>query len=552
MFNRKRKISMKKIFIAIFAVVVSAVSCLNLDEVAYSKMTADNYYENFSESDIPAALGTIYSDLRKLYAGGSAHTDGNWHYTNEEVSDIWITPKRGGAWYDGGVYFRLNQHIWDWEHAHILNNWRQAYSSINTCNRLMHEFRTAEVKDTVSLMAELKVARAFWYYNLCDMYGNVPLQTRYDVPEGYLPSTSTRQQVFDFVVSEIDDNIEHLAKKAYGRWDQNSAKMLLAKCYLNAASWNVNVEGNAWDKVISLCDEIMTTGGYALEADYKSSFITENQGSKEIIMGIINDEVYDEGMPWRLHLCTMHWKYYCHANTVTQYWGGCCATPEFAYSYDPDDLRYEKSWLEGQLYDNTGAETGKPGTPLECDPWDSRDVGKLLIHTKDVPIYTDENGNPDGIPTTGEGPGVRMLKYEIKQGALNRLSNDFVLFRLADVYFMKAEALYWKNGGSATQEVCDLINEVRRRAFTNFTADKQVTVGELDDDRFLLEYGWEFCQEGHRRQQLIRFGQFLTKTWFLHDTPTMDPNRLLFPIPRQEMLANPNLTQNPGYQTLQQ
>ena len=70
---------MKKIFIALFAVAVSAVSCLNLDEVAYSKMTADNYYSNFSESDVPAALGTIYSDLRKLYAGASAHTSGNWH-----------------------------------------------------------------------------------------------------------------------------------------------------------------------------------------------------------------------------------------------------------------------------------------------------------------------------------------------------------------------------------------------------------------------------------------------------------------------------------------
>ena len=543
---------MKKIFIAIFAVAVSAVSCLNLDEVAYSKMTADSYYENFSESDIPAALGTVYSDMRKLYAGGSPHTTGCWHYTNEEVGDIWITPKRGGAWYDAGIYFRLNQHQWEWDDNHVLNNWRQYYASINTCNRLMYEFRTAEVKDTVSLMAELKVARAFWYYNLCDMYGNVPLQTRYDVPEGYLPKTSPRQEIFDFVVSEIEDNLEHLATKAYGRWDQNAAKMLLAKCYLNAESWKVNVDGNAWDKVISLCDEIMTKGGYMLEPDYKASFVTNNENSKEIIMGIVNDEVYDEGMPWRLHLCTMHWKYYCHGNTVTQYWGGCCATPEFAMSYDPDDLRYEKSWFEGPLIDNTGAETGKPGTPLMCDPWDSRDAGKPLVHTKEVPSYLNENGEPDEVPTTGEGPGVRLQKYEIKQGALNRLSNDFVLFRLADVYFMKAEALYWKNGGAANKEICDLINAVRERAFTNFTDDKKVTIGDLDDDRFLLEYGWEFCQEGHRLKQLIRFGQLLTKTWFLHDTPTNDPNRLLFPVPRQEMLANPELTQNPGYPTLEE
>ncbi len=541
---------MKKIFIVILTVVITATSCLNLDEIAYSKMTAEKYYDNFSESDVPAALGTIYSDLRKLYAGGSPHTNGCWHYTNEEVSDIWITPKRGGSWYDGGIYFRLNQHEWEWDDAHMLNNWRYAYSSINTCNRLMYEFRTAGLKDTLSMMSEIRAARAFWYYTLCDMYGNVPIQTRYDIPDGYLPETSQRQEVFDFIVDELEEVIPNLLKKEYGRWDQYATKTLLAKCYLNAASWNVEVEGNAWDKVVTLCNDIMTNGGYILEADYKSPFVTENQDSKEIIMGVINDEVYDLAMPWRLHLCTMHWKYYCHGNTVTMYWGGCCSTPDFAMSYDPDDLRYEKSWLEGPLIDNTGAETGVPGTPLMCDPWDSRDVNKPLVHTKEIPIYLTSAGVPDEIPTTGEGPGVRMQKYEIRTGALNRLSNDFVLFRLADIYFMKAEALYWKNGGVATQEVCDLINDVRQRAFINFTDDKKVTVATLDDDRFLLEYGWEFCQEGHRRQQLIRFGQFLTKTWFLHDTPTNDPNRLLFPVPRQEMMANPKLIQNPGYPTI--
>ena len=144
---------------------------------------------------------------------------------------------------------------------------------------------------------------------------------------------------------------------------------------------------------------------------------------------------------------------------------------------------------------------------------------------------------------------MRMQKYEIRTGALNRLSNDFVLFRYADVLFMKAEALYWKNGGVATQDCCDLINSVRKRAFTTFTDDKKVTVAQLDDDRFLQEYAWEFCQEGQRRQQLIRFGQFLTKEWFLHE-PTNDTDRLLFPIPREEMLANPNLKQNLGYPKL--
>ncbi len=534
---------MKKGFIYILAALLPCVSC-SLDEVIYSDMTEQEYFSNFTEDDVPAAIGKLYSDMRLLYAGNDIHTAGCWHYTNEEVGDTWVTPKRGGSWYDGGIYYRLNQHKWEWTDNHVLNNWRIAYRCINDCNRLIYQFSDMDVSAREQMLAEIRVARAFWYYVLCDMYGNVPLQTRYDVPEDYLPETSSRQEVFDFVISELQECTPKLVSKEYGRWDINSAKCLLAKCYLNAASWNVTVEGDAWDKVISLCDEIKASGKYSLDPDYKSPFITENENSKEIIFGIGNDEVYDNDVPFRLHLCTMHWKYCYHANTITQYWGGCCATPEFAMSYDPDDLRYEKSWFEGQLYDNTGEYTGKPGSPLYCDPWDSRDMGKLLIHTKEVPIF-----EGDAIPTTGEASGVRMQKYEIKTGALNRLSNDFVLFRYADVLFMKAEALYWKNGGVATQEVCDLINDVRKRAFTNFTDDKKVTVAQLDDDRFLLEYAWEFCQEGHRRQQLIRFGQFTTKSWFLHE-PTNDDHLLIFPVPRAEMLANPKLKQNPGYPTL--
>lgn len=526
------------------AALLSCVSC-SLDEIVYSKMTADEYYEGFSESDVPAAIGKLYSDLRLIYAGTSVHKNGCYYYTNEETGDIWITPKRGGAWYDAGIYYRLNEHKWEWTDLHILNNWRKAYRCVNDCNRLIYEFQGKEDIESIdSMLAEIRVARAFWYYILCDMFGNVPLQTRYDVPDDYLPETASRQEVFDFVVSEVEECLPKLLDKEYGRWDKGAARCLLAKCYLNAASWKVTVDGDAWDKVVSLCNEIITSNKYSLESDYKANFITENQNSKEIILAGCNDEVYDEVTPFRIHLCTMHWKYCYHGNTVTQYWGGCCATPEFAYSYDPDDLRYEKTWFEGQLYDNTGAFTGKVGEPLYCDPWDSRDKGKLLIHTKDIPLF-----EGDAIPTTGEAPGVRMQKYEIRTGALNRLSNDFVIFRYADVLFMKAEALYWKNGGVATQEVCDLINSVRKRAFANFTEDKKVTVENLDDDRFLLEYGWEFCLEGHRRQQLIRFGQFLTKSWFLHE-PTLDEDRLLFPVPREEMLANPKLKQNHGYPEL--
>ena len=528
-----------KIICGLMLSLIGFSSCTDLTENVYDQLTADEYFKGFTDKDVPGALGKVYNDLKMLYGGFDAHTAGCYLYTNEECSDLWVTPKRGGSWYDGGIYFRLNQHKWLYDDAHFLGNWRRAYTAINNCNRLLFEFANAGVNNDM-VMAELKVARAFWYYILIDMFGNIPLVTQYDTPEGWLPETSKRADVFQFIVSEISQNMEHLADKSYGRWDKNAASMLLAKVYLNAEIW----EGKGvtyWDEVIGLCDDIIGSHQYQLEADYKSPFVTNNEDSPEIVMGISNDDIYDGEGTFLPHLWTQHWKYQYHAATVTGFWGGCCATPEFANSYHPDDKRFEKSWMIGQMYDNTG-QFGTPGAPMYCDPWDPRDAGKLLCYTKEVPLF-----EGDDIPTTGEQTGARLNKYEVKKGALNTLANDFVLFRYADVFFMKAEAMYRKAGKVATQDIVDLINDVRKRAFTDFTGDKVLKVSELNDDRFLQEYAWEFCQEGHRRQQLIRFGQFTTKKWFLHDSS--DSYRNLFPIPREERLANPKLEQNPGYPT---
>ncbi|MCD8275264.1 MAG: RagB/SusD family nutrient uptake outer membrane protein, partial [Alistipes sp.] len=123
-------------------------------------------------------------------------------------------------------------------------------------------------------------------------------------------------------------------------------------------------------------------------------------------------------------------------------------------------------------------------------------------------------------------------------------------FRYADVLFMTAAALGRQNGKAADAVIVGLINDVRRRAFADFSSSKMLQVSQLDDDRFLQEYAWEFCQEGHRRQQLIRFGVFTTKKWFQHEAIGEDDHVTVFPIPRDELLANEKLQQNDGYPRL--
>ena len=76
-------------------------------------------------------------------------------------------------------------------------------------------------------------------------------------------------------------------------------------------------------------------------------------------------------------------------------------------------------------------------------------------------------------------------------------------------------------------------------------ARRSRTAANIQYGRFLDELGWEFVAEGHRRQQLIRFDVFTTKSWFNH-APN-GSHRIIFAIPQTRLNTNSKPSQNPGY-----
>jgi hypothetical protein len=131
--------------------------------------------------------------------------------------------------------------------------------------------------------------------------------------------------------------------------------------------------------------------------------------------------------------------------------------------------------------------------------------------------------------------GARVGKFEFELGATPDLSNDFPVFRYADVLLMKAEVLLRTGnaGGALT-----LVNQIRDRAgVADFTS--------LDLDQLLAERGRELFSEVHRRTDLIRFGKYNAAWWEKPVDPSTHVN--ILPIPRAQLDANPNLRQNPGY-----
>lgn len=173
--------------------------------------------------------------------------------------------------------------------------------------------------------------------------------------------------------------------------------------------------------------------------------------------------------------------------------------------------------------------------------------GQPLVFVKDIKRFSEGKTDESTMYTGEENSGARFDKYKTgASGDPNYWGNDWVLYRLTEIYFDKAEALMRKNGGKATQDAVDLINACRQRAFSaEDWENAKYSVATLTMDELLAERGREFIFEGKRRTDLIRFDKFGTGDWW--DGKNSDEHYEIFPIPYQQATLNPNLDQNPGY-----
>jgi hypothetical protein len=544
-----KKLAKIHFFITVFLAVITISACTKLKDKPYTAIISTEF--NPTKSDLAALVGAGYSQWRFILLDWN----GLWR-AQEVTGDQLVIPKRPWGWFDDGVYQRLHKHTWTTDDDVVNQTWSRTYAGITNCNRIIYQIESGLIPITEgkeATLAELKVLRASYYAILCDFYGNVPIVTKFDLPSGFLPEQSTRQEVYDFIVKEITDNIPLLSAEnnagTYGKFNKWAAFTLLAKIYLNAGVYTGTTK---WTECIAACDSVINSNaGYILEPAQKNVFVTENQNSKEIIFAIPMDEDYTNNWnAFDLHMQTLQQENQATYNLKNTPWGGICAIPQFISTYDVSDARYQNNWIKGQQYTSAGQ-------MLYVAQGDF--TGQPLAFVNELP----------GLEKGESVHGFRLGKFEIKKGATNRLSNDYPIFRYADVLMMKAESLL-RNGQA--DAAAAIVTQVRLRNFASDPAKAVVTGAELQlgssyayglkdavnnqftteggadiqYGRFLDELGWEFEQEGHRRTDMIRFGAFTKKSWLSH-AATNNINRTLFPIPRTEIQKNGNLTQNQGY-----
>jgi hypothetical protein len=499
-----------KIFLACLVGLCAVSGCTKLDEETFGSLSPDTYYTDES---------TALSSVVGIYQLLSYNVDiGDPWRMKEFSTDEFIVPGRAsGGWYDQSN-IDLTMHKEDADNNTIARAWTYIFQEIGTANAVIESLEASSSKDKFQpLISEAKALRAYGYFFAMDNWGNIPLVTVARLDPKNLPPTTPRADIYKFIESEMLSAAQDLpsAKDVdhasyYPRFTKESIYTALAYMYLNAEVYTGTPQ---WQKVVDMCDKVIGSGAFSLMPNVIDNFASPTQASStEIISAFTKDPAINAGNN-QFILYTQ--------NGLDQLKYDLPFSPANGYSTTPPALnRYEDQDTRKAMIEH-GPQYYLDGRPLNYPDGHQLD----LIPVKDIVSAQDNEG-------------YKVLKYTPVGATFSGFNadNDLVLERYSDVLLMKAEALFRLGN---TVDALPLINEVRTRSHA--TPLTTLTLQDIEDER-AREFLWEGC----RRTDMIRFGDYFTGTWPFKTTQT-EAFRALYPIPNQQLVANPNLTQNEGY-----
>ncbi len=516
-----KKENIIKIFLVCILILEISISCTKLDTTVYDQVVI--FWQ--TPDQIAAGVAPAYSGLRNYAPGNSVYN------LNETSTDEVIVPTRAGHWYDNGMWEEMWKHTWGSEHPFVTDGWQFIYgnSGIPRINSILQKLNEIEPKpsELASIQAELKTVRTFYYYLALDLYGNVPINENNSTDSSELVNRP-RSQVFSYVEKELKDNLPGLTTEVnpftYGRATQWFAQAILAKLYLNAQIYTGTAR---WEECIAACDAILNSNNYALETDFFINFKIANEVSRENIFVIPFDRNATLDL-FGIQGATLHYQSNATFGLESGGWNGFCSLAEFYNLFDSSDTRREM-FLVGQQYVNQIMDSAHAqidfdvNLPLNFDP---------VIKTFSIPL------------PYAPLAGARCAKWEFNKEGWGNMSNDFAVFRLADIILMKAEAQF-RNGdiAAALATINQKINGVS--SIRSRTGLPDFSAMEMNLDGLLKERARELAWEGWRRNDMIRFGHFTDAR--IPEKARSDTFRILFPIPKSELDKNPYLIQNKGY-----
>ncbi len=369
--------------------------------------------------------------------------------------------------------------------------------------------------------AEARFMRALTYWHAMDLFANPPFVTEDDATGAFLPQQIKRADLFDFVESELLAVLDEMAaprQNEYGRADRAAAWMVLAKIYLNAEVYTGTAR-NA--DVLTYVNNIISAGYTIPQIPYFHSFLADNDSNgaqEEVIFTIPFDGLRTQafgGMTFLVHAPV----------------GGTMDASEFGINDGWFGVRTTPTFVE----QFPGEENSADGRALFYTDGQNKDIEEVGPFNQGYAVAkyrnVDVNGNP-GSDASGD-----------------HTDTDYPMFRLADAYLMYAEATL-RGGGGTMSTAVGYINELRGRAYGNTSGN--ISESDLTLDFIIDERSRELYFEAHRRQDLIRFGQFSDQgVWQwkggVFQGTTTQSFRDIMPIPSTDLGLNTNLEQNTGY-----
>lgn len=482
---------------------------------------------------------------------------------NEFPTDetLWI-------WPDAGVVDIVTG-TWANNNANIYGTYSRLYIAIALCNDFIRQTLESGIDLTPAVRTdynnveqyrlEARALRALSYWYVLDLFGNGGwVDETMDYGDSPLPIT--RKDLYNRLTTELEAIIAAWpaanAKPSYGRVGLDGVKALLAKVYLNAKVYT-NGEVDGYEKCLNLCNQIIDAhkgSGFkssGLANNYHALFAANNDqympggsnsAENEILWGIPYDATNIQAYGGTRFLMAAAFvnatmadqKYYmsCLDYGLNDQWGCMHARAEFSDKFNSTDVRDDLWSKEAQGFTKENTEFSKFNNGYAAVKFTN------LIMNADGSFPKADNSKPIAVDNIAESAKVLNVNAHP--------DTDLPVFRLADIYLMKAECYVMGGKGNADEAIA-AVNVVRERAGASTWTN--VTANDLLDER-ARELYWE----NHRRTDLVRFNKFTSGyTWswkgYVAGGTDMGSHMNVYPIPANVIVAQPEFGayQNAGY-----
>lgn len=516
---------MKKVISLVLAVIL--FGCADLDEKVYSNLAPENYYN--SVEDANAGVIAIYNAMNRSI--------GLWDFGMSSLSCM-ASPyalSRVIPWRTEFSTYQVNPSSgvslpWVWD------AWYRAVFRANSAIKEIESRTFDDVNDDkkrLQLLAEAKWLRGYVYFNLVQLWGDVPmpLEPATDEASTKLPGTE-KSKIYAQIIEDLsfaESNLPNSRNESdKGRPIVGTAKFLLAKVYLTMGGKPLNDVSKYQLAHAKIKEVIENAGiyGYSLASDYESIF--RSKLTSEVIFAIQQSRTEpDQGHTTPFVWGGPNWPAE-RGPFGGQYHGGY--TKAFYDSFESNDVRRDVTLA----YSYIGADGDRMtyGEPTTDTNGDGKTAGSWWGVGYDVEQIT----------------GIAPNKYwDSKQQCCDG-DPDIMIYRYSDALLMFAELENELNGPTST--AFQYLNMVRARAkatpYTAGMANKNQFRELIYKERY-FEFTFEF-QEIYDIRRLGKVAEVISQSKQAQRAGTVyKPHYDLWPIPIHEINANPNLKQNPGW-----